>query len=340
MGTSTELTQLNYTPAIVKFDFEAAKKRVEEQVKPYEVAVTEDTLADSKKLATELNKMAGDAKAKKKEVIDSASAPIKEFDTQVKELIQVYLTARENLLKQIKVYEDKKRDEARAELFKRRNELWDKEGVDAEFRTADIEDLIALNTLTKTGNLSKGANDKLTDRVRANKAMQTNTENRLLKLENQSFRAGLKSPLTRAHVETFLFDDEETYQQKLDGVLGAELKRQEETEARVRQDIEREQQREAEAAQAAPEPEPQPEPEQAESHQVKKGGLAFQYKQRSEEAPLQKYALQHDSGADAVFIESRNLNEVVIAAATQFPVGKTTIWLPHGAVAEVIINHL
>lgn len=62
---------------------------------------------------------------------------------------------------------------------------------------------------------------------------------RLLQLENASLRAGLKSPLTKVNIERFLFEaDEEVYQKRLDELIQNELKRQTETEERIRKELE------------------------------------------------------------------------------------------------------
>ncbi|WP_372809293.1 hypothetical protein, partial [Litorivivens sp.] len=70
-------------------------------------------------------------------------------------------------------------------------------------------------------------------RATADKSLQDRTEMRLLKLENESYKAGLHAPLTRDHVNTFIFADDETYSTELSRVIAAEIGRQEATEKRI-----------------------------------------------------------------------------------------------------------
>jgi hypothetical protein len=79
------------------------------------------------------------------------------------------------------------------------------------------------------------------------KGAENRTKMRLLELENQSYKAGLKAPLTRDHVATFLFATDEEYQQRLDAMLQSEVRRQEQAEAHLRAQMAQEQERNAQA---------------------------------------------------------------------------------------------
>jgi hypothetical protein len=107
----------------------------------------------------------------------------------------------------------------------------------------------------------------------ADKAIQDQTDRRLLMLENQSLRAGLASPLTRDHVNSFLFQPDEVYQAQLDRIIASEINRQNDAEQKLREKIEREnkikadeqaahQAAQLEASKPAEQPRPIPEPVQ------------------------------------------------------------------------------
>lgn len=332
MDNQIELS-VSSVPAVINVNFEEAKARLEEDLKRYDVLVTLETLPDAKKLATELNKKAGDFKALKKEIIDKVSAPIKLFDNQGKELIQLYLDGRQKLLDQIAKFEDETKEAAKNELLKRRAELWEKENVDPEFQHALIDDLIKLNTLTKTGNLSKSPAETLLSRVREDKSHQESVKTRLILLENQSYKAGLAAPLTRSHVETFLFDDEETYQSKLDGVLKAEIERQEATERGLRQRIEKENALAVEAAEKT-----KPEPIEGKAQEVVAAEPEKPITAKVEPEKTLKFAIVH-GGQKPVFFSAESLQEAQVEAVRLFNSGTIQIWLPDGLASEITITH-
>jgi hypothetical protein len=95
--------------------------------------------------------------------------------------------------------------------------------------------------------------------------LQQRTKLRLSQLENECYRAGLHSPLSREHVEGILFADEAKYQDALQNIIIRELDRQAETERLVTVAAEKKLRDEQAAVdhtaqQVAPQPEVAPEP--------------------------------------------------------------------------------
>ncbi|WP_136678640.1 DUF1351 domain-containing protein [Neptunomonas sp. XY-337] len=250
---ATDLVVINTTPAAIAFNFEETKAWLKSELKQYDVVVTADTLAGSKKLATELNKMAGDIGKRRREAVEKVSGPIRTFEEQAKALEKMCKDGRQRLLDQVKVFEDETRALAKAKLEERRLSEWELHGVEDEFRHTQIEDLIKITALTKTGKLTAGSLNEVQKRVQADKQLQQQTEMRLLQLENQSYKAGLAAPLTRAHIETFLFASDEDYSQSLEAMLQSELQRQKVAEEVSRRKFEEEQRRKEQEAQREPE---------------------------------------------------------------------------------------
>lgn len=246
---TTDLVVINTTPAAIAFNYEETRAWLEQELKQYDVVVTADSLAGSKKLATELNKLAGDISKRRRAAVETVSAPIKRFEEKAKSLEKMCKEGRQKLLDQIQVFEDETRAKAKEKLEFFRNEEWEKQGVAPEFRCAQIDDLIKLSAITKTGGLTKASGDEIRNRVQADKQLQQQTEMRLLHLENQSYKAGLAAPLTRAHVETFLFAPDDEYNQRLDAMLASELEREKVAEERSRRRFEEEQRRAEQEAQ-------------------------------------------------------------------------------------------
>lgn len=237
-----ELITIQNQPALVEVNFEELKKHLATELEKYNVVVTQDTVKDAKALAAELNKTKGEIAKRKKEEYDRATAGANQFKDSMKELETMCEDGRKSLLAQVQKFEDETRQQTADLLRAMRAELWSHTGVAEEFQRAQFDDLVNLSAVTAKGNLTAGAKSKIEARVNADKALQDQTEMRLLKLENQSYKAGLSAPLTRSHVEHFLFDEGDTYQQKLDALMKSELGREEVAQNAMRAKMEREQQ--------------------------------------------------------------------------------------------------
>lgn len=236
-----ELITIQNQPALVEVNFEELKKHLATELEKYNVVVTQDTVKDAKALATELNATKREIAKRKKEEYDRATAGANQFKDSMKELETMCEEGRQKLLAQVQKFEDETRQLAADLLKAMRDELWNHIGVAEEFQRAQFDDLVNLSAVTAKGNLTAGAKSKIEARVNADKALQDQTEMRLLKLENQSYKAGLSAPLNRGHVEHFLFAEDEEYSQKLDALMQSELQREEVAQQRMRDQMEREQ---------------------------------------------------------------------------------------------------
>lgn len=238
-----ELIAIESTPARLDVNFDELVEALEKELERYDVVVTVETVKDAKALATELNKTKKAIDDRIKEEIQKASEPIKAVDAQRKELIRRLEEGRVRILDQVKRFDDERREQCRRLLEDAREELWADLGVGAEFRRADYEDLVILSNLTEKGHLTAKARGDLRGRVQEDKALQDQTERRLLELETSSYKAGLAAPLGRDHVAHFLEAPEEEYRVQLDRILAAEVDRQRKAEAAERERIEAQQRR-------------------------------------------------------------------------------------------------
>src|SRR5690625_3118557 len=242
------------TPALVSVNFDQLRERLEQELERYRVVVTADTLADAKKLATELNSTKKLIDDRRKAEVAKASEPIKQFDERMKELVLMCAKGRQDILDQVKRFEDETREICRALLMSHRESMFKKHGVAEEFQRTEnqstIEDLVKISHVTAKGALTKAAKDTVEQRVMEDAALQAKIERRLLELENRSYKAGLSAPLQRGHVEAFLFADDDHYQASLEQMISVEVERQEQAEEALRKKVAKENERQEQAAPA------------------------------------------------------------------------------------------
>jgi hypothetical protein len=254
--TLNNLILIESKPPNLAADFEKAKERLEAELVRFDIVVTADTLADDKKLPTEINKIKSHIDTMRKQAVADISAPIKKFDADMKALVTMCEDRRQAILTQIANFERETEKKVVGLMDQYRAELFEQLGVREEFYRAEHDDLVKPSALTQGGKLRKQERDEIQRRVQADLAVQNQTDRRMMELENRSFRAGLKSPLTRDHVRPFLFSPDETYNEEIDRIIGAELNRQHETEERLRADIEEQNRRKEAQAVVTQQPEP------------------------------------------------------------------------------------
>lgn len=319
--------------ASIEFDAEATRKSVNEALTKYDYVVTLENIQDAKKDAADLNKWATGTKKATKTLLDEITAQPKAVYDDVLSIVQDIANKQQKIRDQITKFEDEKKQEIRTQLSARLNEVWDKHGVDPEYRKAGIDDLVKLGSVTKkTGALTAGAVSDIENRVALDKAMQNDIEKRLLQLENKSYRAGLESPLRRAHIESFLFADSDEYETQLDAVIAAELERQQEIHASAerkakqeraqeQEDAERRVQTERSSNVADPDPEPVPETDS-----------------EPPAAKLKNYSATQGNDVVPQYFDAATDDEAILAAVKAFPNGKTFLFLPDGLVATIDIE--
>lgn len=242
-----DLIKIETTPPSIVANFDEIEAQLQEYLRQYDVVVSADGVGDAKKLRTELRKQITELDTRIKEALKDASAPIREADERRKQLVKLGRDVDAKIKEQVDRFEDETRVRAHAVLEQTRADLWDEYSITAEFRRAEFEDLVKVTALTKKGSLAKATGDELEKRVRDDKALQDQTEKRLAGLAGASYDAGLAAPLTRDHVEHFLFAGDDKYAAELQRILDAEVERQHRAEQRVRDNAEREAHQKAEA---------------------------------------------------------------------------------------------
>ena len=261
------------TPAVLEANFGEMKAALTEELKKYDIVVTAETLGDAKKLCTELNKTTKAIATVRKEQAALAGEPVRIFEENMKEFELEVQAARTKIKTQVERFEDEVKVKIAEMLNDKINAGWEHYQVQPEFRQSKVTDLIKLSHLTATGNLAKAAVTAINERCLNDKALQDRTERRLLELEKDCYKAGLKVSLERVHVERFLFASDEDYAAHLDRLIKVEVIRQHQVETDTRAQVEQEQQAHAQPAAPAQEPEPEPQPESVQNQEPVAEGM-------------------------------------------------------------------
>ena len=242
MTAQAEIIKIEQKLPVLTGDFEAEKLALTAELDKYKnVLVTEETLKDDKKLAGSLSAKGKQYNSERIRIVSEISKPIVAFTGQMKELSSLCADASALINDQVKVFEAAKLNKLQADLLQFLCEMRDSMGIDQEFRRSEIDPkLIKLGSITAKGAIAKSAKDSIIALVTNEQMIQQRTAFRLLQLESESHKAGLLSPLDRISVETFLFTEDEVYQQQLGKVIDIEIGRQKAAEAKMKANAERE----------------------------------------------------------------------------------------------------
>lgn len=235
---ATEIVKLK--PPVLELNFDEIKGELVAELDKYQnVVVTPETCAADKKLAQEISARGKEFNRLRIDKVKEISAPIKLFEDQMKELTSLCNQVADSIKTQVKTFEDERLADISRKLIAEMFSVRERFKIEPEFRVETIDHLIKLTAVTAKGALKKATISEL-ERIAQNElARQQVTENRLLQLESESYKAGLTTPLVRLNVEPFLFLDKESYEANLLALIESELKRQEQAEIRKQEQEER-----------------------------------------------------------------------------------------------------
>lgn len=213
---------------VLMADFDGLDAYLDQQLQQFDTIVTDDAVTEARKTAAKLNKSKAAINKVVKSHIATVSEPILKFKARAAESIAKIDSVRNSVTDQIEKFDAETRKKAVVEIEKRTaSEVAEKQIRDEFSILISTCDLAKNTALTKKGKLTGAVVSEI--KLRANNALnlQNQTDTRLLSLENTCFRAGLAEPLTRTHVEHFLFADHVVYTEKLSELIAAEVDRQE-----------------------------------------------------------------------------------------------------------------
>lgn len=238
--------QVSVIPAQISANLTEIKADLLENLKQYDIEVTIETLPEAKKMATDLNKLAGEIDKRRKDVKKELSAPVDVFNAQAVELAKLILDSREKILKQVAVFEDKQKAHCRQLLQNELDTLYLENEVTKEFQTGNIEKLAILSNLTEKAKLTKGAIEKVAEMVKADKSVQDMVESRKANLSAITERAGIVDGIYDKLIDPIIREPEAVYTAKLNEIIDGIIKQQKAAEERIRADAERKAREEAE----------------------------------------------------------------------------------------------
>ena len=208
--------------------------------------ITAENMQVAKDAMASLNKSKDFITAFRKEKVNAESVAIDSFKENVKEYIALIEAKREKIKKDVEVFEKEKKDSIAKELSLYTDNAIKEAGLRYEFSKVDTADLIKLGSVNPSGSLKKATTETIDGRVLACKSKQDKYDNRLLRLENESFKAGLQSPLNINHVQGIInLDDDEVYQNNLKELIASEIARQNTIKENLQKEANEKAQREA-----------------------------------------------------------------------------------------------
>ena len=218
---------------VITGNIEEIKTELSLQLKQFNLIVDEDSIKTAKAMATKINLLSGKINALRISKSKELSAPIKVFEAQANELTALCQTTRQNLLSQVKVFEDKTRAECLVLLQEKRDTSYLKYEIRDEFKTVMVEDLAIVSNKNKSG-LAKKANDAIEERVFERKQFQDKINNRLMTLVGTCYESGLEAPLTRENISHFLLEvSDDAYNTKLQSMISNEITRLHDMQKRI-----------------------------------------------------------------------------------------------------------
>ena len=114
MLKDTEQLKVESTLPVLAFDYDHLKAWATALTERYaDMVVTEESVVDVKRDMAELNKNKARLEEARKETVRRVSEPIRNFETQIKDVVGIFDAAYAKLGAQVKVFEEAQRDEKR-----------------------------------------------------------------------------------------------------------------------------------------------------------------------------------------------------------------------------------
>jgi len=136
--------------------FEEIKNELANKLEKFKILVSEDGVKEAKKDAASLNKFAKAIDDKRKEIKKEYELPLKEFESKMKELVELVKNARETLVTQVSKYEEQRKNEIKKIIEEYVDTLYELHNIPEEFRLLDVNKYVKLSAVTQSGNVSKG----------------------------------------------------------------------------------------------------------------------------------------------------------------------------------------
>ncbi|WP_066218990.1 DUF1351 domain-containing protein [Aliarcobacter cryaerophilus] len=202
----------------------------------YNSIVTMDNFKSMKESSLFLGKVAKEISDFRIAKVKEETQDIKVFEDSLKKFTSMFKAKQDEIKKGLEVFEEETRIQIK-EVCKAYFENYSLEtGLKDEFKNINLEDLTQTGFMTASGAISKKGKEEIEKRVQVQLNLQNKVDNRLMMLENECLKAGIE-PLTKQHIQGFLFADDATYMNNLNMLIDSELKRAEQIKAKQEREL-------------------------------------------------------------------------------------------------------
>lgn len=236
---------VNATPPAITSNFATIREQLAKELESADIVVTEDTVADAKKKATEINKLRKEIDDRRKEHVKAMTAPIRDWENQAKELVAMCDEARAGITSQVSKFESKALASVRELMQMRLEQYYDAKGVRERFQVPLPAGIERLSYKLASGGLSAAGKKEAEQIVHDCLAKQQAEDIRLAGLEGECMKAGLTSALTEEHVRGILHLPDAEYRERLASLIDVQLIAQKKAQEAARAEVEAQQAEEA-----------------------------------------------------------------------------------------------
>jgi len=227
---------VNYNPIEIDFNYETLKEVMTNGLEAYKIEVTYDNIKEANKMATKLNKLGSSIKRARIDNKKEMLAPITDFEVKMNDLEDTAKKGRLFILDQVKVFNDELVKICELECNKLLVLKYEEKEVNEEFQTLNISDIFIASNINPSMKLTKKAKDTIESRVNIQLSLQTNKKMRLVMLENECLKAGLKVLLKESDVSHFILESDLKYNEQLTNIINRELEKQAQIEKGIEQE--------------------------------------------------------------------------------------------------------
>ena len=237
-----EINQIKLDGALTILNLNAKMESLESLVvqelekAEYNSIVTMDNFKVMKESSLYLGKVAKDISDFRIAKVKEETQDIKIFEDSLKKFTSMFKSKQDEIKKGLDIFEEETRKQVKAVCIAYFDDYSLEVGLSDEFKNVNLEDMTQTGFMTASGAISKKGKEEVEKRVQVQLNLQNKVQNRLMMLENECLKAGIE-PLTKQHIQGFLFADDNTYINNLNMLIDSELKRAEQIKAKQEQEL-------------------------------------------------------------------------------------------------------
>lgn len=237
-----EINQIKLDGALTILNLNAKMESLESLVvqelekAEYSSIVTMDNFKVMKESSLFLGKVAKDISDFRIAKVKEETQDIKIFEDSLKKFTSMFKTKQDEIKKGLDIFEEETRKQVKAVCIAYFDDYSLEVSLSDEFKNVNLEDMTQTGFMTASGAISKKGKEEVEKRVQVQLNLQNKVQNRLMMLENECLKAGIE-PLTKQHIQGFLFADDNTYINNLNMLIDSELKRAEQIKAKQEQEL-------------------------------------------------------------------------------------------------------